>query len=299
MKLTSLLLLFCLFIVGCHTTRVEAPHTSPITRPVKQTLQQKKAAATQKHQKNAQQMPPVLGGIVQSDEWIIYKEKEQEEFKGHVFYDNGIYTFKAAYALSDRKNNTFSASGNVYAKQKDVQQGTTYEAYADQARYHYKTGKGVLESTTKNPVKLILTDQTQTIRARAKHISFDTIEQIFILTGNVYAQRTTAEGTQTMQAHKATFKQLEDYLYLDGNVTLADDQHTLQANTVIYDGAHNQAHAYGARPLATGSTEQGTFAIIADTVSSDAQGTLVTLDGKVQGWLVSPELNNNKINSKF
>ena len=177
--------------------------------------------------------------------------------------------------------------------------GTIYEAYADSARYNYKTGKGVLQSTTQNPVRLILTDATQQVTASAKHISFDTTNQIFILTGKVKAVRTTAEGTQTMQADKATLKQLEDYLYLEGNAVLADEAHTLQADTVIYDGAHNQAHAYGARPLATGSTEQGTFAIIADNISSDAEGTFVTLDGKVQGWLVSPELNDNKINHKF
>ncbi len=289
---------FLFGLAGCRAAQVTAPDTSAVVRPAKQTLQQKKDAAA-KQKKAASQLPEVLGGIVQSDEWIIYKDKEQEEFKGHVFYDNEAYSFKADYALSDRKNNTFTASGNVHAKQKDVQQGTVYEAYADSARYNYRTGQGLLKSTTPNPVQLILTDKNQIVLARAKHISFNTTTQVFVLTGKVYATRTTSDGVQTMQADKATLKQLENYLHLDGHAALSDGTRTLQADTVIYDGAHNQAHAYGARPLATGSTEQGTFAIIADTISSDAEGTLVTLDGKVQGWLVSPELNNNKINSKF
>ena len=235
-----------LVVTGCRGVQVQTP-TETVTRPAKQTLAQKKSALSQRKQAAAQ-LPEVLGGIVQSDEWVIYKDKEQEEFTGHVFYDNGAYTFKSNYALSDRKNHTFTASGNVYAKQKDAQ-NTIYEAYADYARYNYQTGKGILKSTTKNPVRLILTDSTQQVTAQAKQISFDTNQQIFILTGNVDAKRTTVEGTQIMKADKATLKQLEDYLLLEGNAVLADDLRTLQADTVIYDGAHNQAHAYGARPL--------------------------------------------------
>ncbi len=286
-----------LLLTGCRGVQMQPPTTQAVTQPAKQTLAQKKSALSQK-KKSALQLPEVLGGIVKSDEWIIYKDEKKEEFKGNVFYNNDIYTFKSNYALSDRQNNTFTASGNVYAKHKD-EQNTVYEAYADYARYNYKTGKGLLKSTTKKPVRLILTDNTQTVTAQAKQISFDTNTQVFILTGQVDAKRVTAEGTQTMKADKATVKQQEDYLLLEGNALLTDDLRTLQADTVLYDGAHNQAHAYGARPLATGSTEQGTFAIIADSVSSDAAGNVVTLDGRVQGWLVSPELNNHKINEKF
>ena len=292
-----LFLTLLLWLVGCHTTQLNAPTSKPLTQPAKQTLQQKKSALSKK-KKNSTQMPEVLGGIVQSDQWIIYKDKEQEEFTGNVSYDNGIYAFKAQHALSDRKQNTVTATGRVYARRKELP-STQYEAFADYAHYNYKTEKGSLKSTTKNPVRLILTDDTQTITARAKHVSFNTFTQVFILTGNVHATRVTEQGTQQIQADKVTLKQTENYLYLDGNAILQDDQYKLQADSVIYDGAHNQAHAYGARPLATGTTEQGTFAIIADTISSDAEGTLVTLDGKVQGWLVSPELNNNKINKKF
>ena len=283
---------------ACRPAQVKTPPTETITRPAKQTLVQKKKALTQKKQ-SATQFPEVLGGVVQSDEWVIYKDEEKEEFKGHVFYDNGAYTFKSNYALSDRRTNTFTATGNVYAKSHDAEQDTTYQAYADYARYHYKTGKGFLKSTTKNPVRLILTDATQTITARAKQVSFDTNAQVVVLTGNVDAKRTTAQGNQTLQADKVTLKQQENYVYLEGNARLADDQRLLQADQVLYDGANNQARAYGARPLTTGSTEQGTFAIIADSIDSDAEGNLITLQGKVQGWLVSPELNNNKINEKF
>lgn len=287
----------CVLAMGCRPLQVQTPPTETVTRPAKQTLQQKKSALANR-KNTVSQLPEVLGGIVQSDEWTIYKDEEKEEFSGHVFYDNGIYTFKSNYALSDRKHNTFTATGNVYAKQKNPN-GTIYEAYTDYAKYNYKTSTGLLKSTTSTPVRLVLTDKEQTLTARAKQISFNTTTQVFVLTGNVHATRTTPQGNQTLQADKVTLKQQEDYLLLEGNAVLTDDQYSLQADTVVYDGSHNQAHAYGARPLATGSTEQGTFAIIADTISSDAQGNKVTLDGRVQGWLVSPELNNNKLNEKF
>ena len=262
---------------ACHTVRVETPTVEQLPEKPRQTLKEKKDALKTK-QKSASQVPEVLGGIVQSDQWTI--------------------TFKAGYALSDRKKNTVTARQDVYLKQ-HARKAPTYEAWADYAHYNYQTGKGVLKSSSKNLARLRLQDNTQTITARAKHISFDTNAQIFVLTGNVYAQRTVADGTQTVQADKATFKQLENYLLLDGHASLKDDQRTLEADTIIYDGEHDHARAFGARPLATGTTEQGTFAIIADNVTSDAQGNVVTLDGQVQGWVVSPTLNENKINRQF
>ena len=68
-----------------------------------------------------------------------------------------------------------------------------------------------------------------------------------------------------------------------------DSQRTLEAETIVYDGAQNASYAYGARPLVHGTTEQGTFAVIADKVSADNEGNKITLDGKVQGWMVSPQ----------
>ena len=261
-------LLFLLSVFSfsaCRSTQIDAPS---VQNEPKQALAQKKESLQAK-KKTASQLPEVLGGIVQSDEWIIYKEKEKEEFKGHVFYDNDIYTFKADYALSDRKQNSVTVQGHAYLKQQEPQ-NPTYEAWGDYARYNYKTGKGILKSTSKNPARLQITDSAQTITARAKQISFNTTTQVFVLTGNVHVERTTQGNTQI-----------------------------LQADTVIYDREHNTTTAYGKRPLATGTTEQGTFAIIADKVTSDAQGTTVMLDGRVQGWVVSPELNNNKINRQF
>lgn len=292
-------IMLCTLVLGvgaCRTVHVQAPEVEGVPAP-QQVLQEKKTSLQEKKKASAP-LPEVLGGIVQSDTWTIYKDKEQEEFTGHVSYDNGIYVFKAGYALADRKAQTVTARENVYIKQQNPQ-GPTYEGYADTAHYNYQTGKGVLKSVSKNPVRLILTEKEQTVNARAKQIAFNTQTRVFVLSGNVYATRTTPQGTQTLQADKVTLKQDENYAHLEGNAVLSDGARTLQADTVIYDGQHDDAHAYGARPLVSGTTEQGTFAIIADDVRSDAQGHVVTLQGQVQGWLVSPELNENKINRQF
>jgi lipopolysaccharide assembly outer membrane protein LptD (OstA) len=109
----------------------------------------------------------------------------------------------------------------------------------------------------------------------------------------------TPQGTQTLQADKVLYKPSENYLHLTGNAILSDGQRTLQADTIVYNETKNEARACGSRPLVTGTSEQGTFAIIADNVTSDAEGNKVFLDGKVQGWLVAPAINNNQLNSKF
>ena len=295
MKKIGLLVLVS-WLAGCHTVHTPLPDTRTLTQPAQQTLQEKKKNLQTKQPRP--ELADTLGGLVQSDTWTIYKDQQQEEFTGHVFYDNGIYTFKAAYALSDHRAHTVTASGQIYLKQAQPQ-NPVYEATGDWGRYNYQTGQGVLKSTTKNPVQLVMTDNEQTVTAQAKRIDFNTATQVFTLQGRVFVKRVTPQGTQTMKADKATFKQQEDYLYLSGHALLSDGQQTLQADNVIYNGAKNEARAFGARPLLTGATKQGTFAIIADNVSSDAQGNQVTLDGQVQGWLVSPELNNNKINTKF
>ena len=281
---------------GCRTIKKEGPEVTMPSAPRK--------IATAKHSlKNkklkANDIPPVLGGIVQSDSWVIYKNEQKEEFKGHVSYDNSIYVFKADYALSERALNRFSARGNVYLRQNEPD-GSFYEAYCDKANFNYKAQQGTLTADKKRFIKLVYSDEKkQTVTATARKATFDLEHKIFTLEKDVRVERPTPEGTQVFTSQKATFKQLEDYAILEGNATLTDGQRTLEAETIIYDGAHNASYAYGARPLAHGTTEQGTFAIIADKVQSDNEGQQIHLDGQVQGWFVSPKINESDINTKF
>lgn len=77
---------------GCKTVRAEGPAlkippAKPHLEQAKHSLKNKKDAAAA--------LPPVLGGLVSSDSWVIYKDKQQEEFKGNVSYDNGVYAFRS------------------------------------------------------------------------------------------------------------------------------------------------------------------------------------------------------------
>lgn len=290
------LLTACLGLSACGTVHVQGPEV-PVPN-AKPKLQEAKRAFSPKKLSSGD-IPEALGGIVQSDSWVIYKEKQQEEFTGHVSYDNGAYTFRADYALSDRARNTFSARGHVFLRQQN-KDGSYYEGSANRASYNYRTQKGELTGTGKEPARLVYHNvKGETLIATAQKITFDLEQKIYILQKNVYIERPAAQGPQTITAQKATIKQLEEYALLEGTVTVKDAQRTLQAKTITYDGKNNISYAQGERVLAQGTTEQGTFAIIADKVQSDNEGKQIHLDGQVQGWLVSPKINESKINQKF
>ncbi len=175
-----------------------------------------------------------------------------------------------------------------------------YEASADNAQYNYKTQKGYLSADRKKTVKLLFTDaKKQTVTAYANRASFNLEERIFILQDNVRVERPTPEGKEILTAQKATYKQAENYALLEGQAKATDGARTLEADSLVYDGNKNTSYAYGSRPLAYGTTDQGTFAIIADKVSADNDGNKISLDGRVQGWMVSPQLNRADVNSKF
>ncbi len=296
-RTANLFVLMSLLITAgaCRTVKIETP-LPPVVHPKPALVAVKKSAAPKLPTK---EIPQALGGIVQSDSWVIYKDTQREEFTGHVSYDNGAYIFKADYALSERAKNKFTARGNVFLRQNNTD-GTFYEAYAQRGIYNYKTQQGELCAGGKNPVKLVYQDdKKQTTTATAKQARFDLAEKIYILEGDVHGERVGEQGTQTVTAQKMTVKPQENFVQLDGDATLTDGERSLVADTIIYDGQHNASYAYGARPLVQGKTEQGTFAVIADKIQSDAQGSIIHLDGSVQGWLVSPEINENKLNSKF
>ncbi|MBO4675628.1 MAG: hypothetical protein J5601_06075 [Elusimicrobiaceae bacterium] len=273
----------CTKTVHVHDTQVQATPVKNRVKQVKQSLHDKKTTR--------KEIPSILGGVVKSDRWVIYKDKEQEEFSGNVFYDNGTYSFKADYALSERALHRITAKGNVYLKQKE--KDTSYEAYADWARFNYKTQQGTINTTHKgHSLKLVYTDENNIpVIATAQKATFDLNTQVFTLEGNVRIERTSQQGVQSMTADKVTVRKLEDFVLLEGNAVLSDGEHTLEAQTILYDGAHNTSSAYGDRPLLHGTTPQGTFAIIADRVSSDAEGNQINIEGNLQGWFVSPEVN--------
>lgn len=287
-------LLLPLLAAGCASVKMEGP---VLKNPVPKVV---KATEKAKEKKPTFEVPKTLGGIVSSDSWVIYPEKEQEEFKGHVYYDNGVYTFRSDYALSDRKKGTFSASGNVYIKQAPAQ-GPVYEAQADSGFYNYTSATGELRSTNKNNfVRLKYTDIDHiTTNAQARRATFNINNQTYNLYQNVTLRRPTEYGLATVTADKLSVRQGDEYAILEGNAKVTTPNHSLTAQTIEFDGKNNRSYAYGSRVLGQGKMEEGTFAIIADRADLDNESRKVSFKGKVAGWIVSDEINKAEINDKF
>ena len=87
-----------------------------------------------------QDLGALLGGSVQSDKWLINREKEQEEFIGNVRYQNDIYSLKSDYALSQRKDKTYLLRGNISVSQN--LENIFTQIKAEEFLYNDKTFKG-------------------------------------------------------------------------------------------------------------------------------------------------------------
>lgn len=299
-KLISLVFL-CVFaacLTGCFSIKNQQEITvkGPDLTAAKKVLQQK----TQQLKMPKNQLPEVLGGVVYSDRWIVYKEKEEEEFEGNVSYDNGIYIFRAQYALSQRKKNLFTAKDSVYIR-KNESAKSYYELYADKAAYNYATGEGYAQANKKRSITLVYKNpQGDLITALAQRADFNTKEETYVLSGNVHVTHIDSLGKKsTLQADKISAKQKENYALLQGNAIVQSQDYTLRSETIEYDGNQKMAYAYGGRPLADGKTQEGTFAIIADKVSAETDSHKIKLSGQVQGWIVSDQINNSKANESF
>lgn len=264
------------------------------------------AAAAQKARQTRQKntpsfsMPSSLGGILSSDNWTVYKDKEEEEFEGQVSYDSDAYVFRADYVLSQRKKNTLTARGQVYLR-KNEPDGAWYELRAQRVTYNYQTGQGRADAAAGQFVQLVYTYATgEKLTARARQADIHTQDQTYRLRGQAVLTRTDALGqTVTLRADQISVRQAEQYALLEGHAEVQNAQYRLQADTLEYNGAAQSATAQGGRVLAQGTAEGNTFAIIADTVSADTQHHTVRLQGGVQGWVVSDQINQSAANKSL
>lgn len=281
---------------GCVTVSKQGPE---VKNPAAALAQAKQKLQHKTPNGFSKEIPSVLGGVVKSDSWVIYKDSEREEFKGNVSYNNGAYEFRSRYALSDRKNNQFSASGDVFLRQ-NGQNASYYQAQADNARYNYKTQKGSLTADKANKITLQFKDEEGVLStARAQRATFDLAEKIYDLSGGATLTRQTPKGLLTLEAQTLHAEQIPQKIVLDGGAKAYTPQYSLTAQTIVIDGQNNQSYAHGSRPLLQGKTEQGSFAIIADKVEAENESRKLLMDGKVQGWLVSDQINNAALNDKF
>ena len=283
---------------GCATQTLQTQALSTPNPAAVQAAAQHKASQLKEKQKA--ELPDTLGGVVSSDRWIIYKEKEEEEFEGNVRYDNGTYAFRSDYALSQRKKNLFTARGNVFARY-NAAQDTWYEIYADKAVYNYQTADGSAYGSGKKQIKLIYhAPKGDVVTALADRAQFNTQGQTYQLSGNIFVTYQDQKGKiATLKAQELTAHQKEQYLVLQGGAEAENANYHLQAQTIEYNGKKGYSYAYGGRPLLQGKTEDGTFAIIADKITAENTTRKIQLNGQVQGWIVSDEINRSAVNKTF
>ena len=289
-----------LCLSGCFSIQGRQPQPAAGLQPAAA-----KALANQKKQQLKQktsplQLPDTLGGAVTSERWVIYKEKEEEVFEGNVRYDNGTYSFRADYALSQRKKNLFTAKGNVFARYNNPE-GGWYELYADKAVYNYQSGRGQAEASAPNRVKLVYqTAEGDLITAFAQKAEFNTKEKTYLLRDKVVIiYQNKEKETITLKAQQIHADQQKNYALLQGDCQAENANYSLKAQNIEYNGAQGYSYAYGGRPLLQGKTQDGTFAIIADKVTAENATRKFTLSGRVEGWTISKEINASRANESF
>lgn len=294
-------LLLLLGLGGCFSLKDRQPLSLPAPDISKaQNLAGQKLQNFQEKKDAAAQLPAVLGGVISSERWVIYKDKEQEEFEGNVSYDNGTYLFRAQYALSERKKNLFTAKKQVYARKNETD-GSYYELYADKAVYNYSTADGSATANKGKKIKLIYHDTKGTlVTALAQKADFNIKQKVYHLSGDVLVTHQDPLGKiSTLKADKISADQTNNRAFLQGNAVVENADYRLQSQTIEYDGTLQMAYAYGNRPLASGKTPDGTFAIIADKVSAETDSRKIKLSGQVQGWVISDQINNSKANESL
>ncbi len=217
---------------------------------------------------SAQQDPKLsalLGGMVESDRWLIHKDNDTEEFIGNLYYSNDNYTIKADYGLSDRRRQTYKIKGNVFASQK--LSGTVAEVKADEVFYNRKKDTGYIKPKKGNQIDIMYKLPDNTMRLYADRADFEKKASLFTATG--YAE-------------------------------LHDLNNTLYSDKMSYNILTGVFIASGGRPVLWGFTDDGDYALQADTIEADTKGKIFKASGRVTGWITSAQdlsnLNKGKNN---
>lgn len=211
------------------------------------------------------QLSALLGGMVESDKWLIHKEAQTEEFIGNLYYSNDNYTIKADYGLSDRRRQTYKIKGNVFASQK-LNEGLI-KLTADEIVYNRKTDTGYIKPK------------------RGKQLDF-----LYKLPNNTFR----------LYADRADFKSKATIFTVKGNAELDDLNNTLYSDYMSYNIVTGVFTATGSRPVLWGFTDEGDYALQADTIEAQTKEKVFKASGRVQGWITTAQdltnLNKGKNN---
>ena len=197
------------------------------------------------------ELSALLGGLVQSDSWIIRKDKAEEEFIGNVRYENEIYKISADRALSQRKLNAYTISGNVKASRK--QNGEEISLEAGKVFFNSKKDLGYAQGAKGKQIKAVFATPNNTFNLYADKINF---------------------------GDKFTLFEAE------GDCELNDMNNTLYSGKMTYDTKSGLFTAFERRPVLFGYNEDGDYALQGDEITADNKNGVYKASGKVTGWLV-------------
>ena len=209
------------------------------------------AAAAQPLHGDDKNMAALLGGMVQSDSWIIRKDKAEEEFIGNVRYDNDLYKIRADRGLSQRSLRVYTLQGNVYAAREDKT-----------AKAQIKAGKFFYDQTRDSGYALPKKGAQLELGYDAKN------------GGPSYA----LYGDRLDFGAKFTSYKLSGWAELD------DKNNTLYSREMVFDLNTGVFEAYGGRPLLFGFSDDWDYAAAADKITADTRAGSYSAKGRVQGW---------------
>ena len=186
---------------------------------------------------------------MQSDTWLINRDKEQEEFIGNVRYKNDNYSLQSDYALSKRKDKTYFLKGNIIASQ--TLPDTFTQVKAEKFFYNNKTSKGYALGKKGKQVEGL----------------YKTLNNTF----NIYGDR-------------IDFDKNDNFAQISGSAELDDLNNTLYGGTITLNTQSSIFEAFDKRPVLWGFEVDGDYALQADKMTADLKKGIFKAQGNVQGW---------------
>ena len=206
----------------------------------------------QDKQSKGDNLSALLGGMVQSDRWLIHKDQQEEEFIGNVRYKNDIYDIRADRALSRRALQTYTLEGNVFASRQE--NGEFAQISADKIFYNNKEDFGYA-----------LSNKSAQVSIRYK----------------------TPQTDLSLFGDRVDFSRKFTLFKVIGDAELGDLNNTLYAGEMSFDMETGVFEAYKNRPVFFGFSEDGDYALQADKITAQTKEGFIKAQGNVQGWLTS------------
>ena len=197
----------------------------------------------------------IAGGVVQSDEWVVRRDKNEEEFTGHVRFDRARDHGQSDWALYEKGKGLWKLKGGVHGL-RETEKGEILELWADEADYHMDSKDGRARGT-KDRMRF-----RRTFTRKGQPVVWDGTAQEAVWNG----------GDQRMR--------------LLGGVTVDGADIFLRSRAAVWDQATRKGELQGGRPVGRFSGERYVSACQADVIGVSDDPQTIEAHGGVTGWFV-------------